>query len=67
VTISVNGGPAQAFDVTVGSGLEGDGSYLTMGSSGTGGITAFDVDYLAHKPGVIPEPEPEPEPAPVTR
>jgi len=65
VTVSVNGGPAQAFDVTAGDGLEGDGSYLAMGSSGTGGVTAFDVDYLAHKPGVIPEPEPEPEPEPV--
>jgi hypothetical protein len=73
VTMSVNGGPAQMFDVTAGDGLEGEGSYLAMGSSGTGGVTAFDVDYLAFKPGVIPEPEPEPapepepEPEPVTR
>jgi hypothetical protein len=67
VTISVNGGPTQAFDVTVGDGTEADGGFLAMGSSGTGGVTAFDVDYLAFKPGVIPEPEPEPEPEPVTR
>jgi hypothetical protein len=67
VTVSVNGGPTQAFDVTAGTDTEGESSYLAMGSSGTGGITAFDVDYLAFKPGVIPEPEPEPEPEPVTR
>ncbi|UCD51975.1 MAG: hypothetical protein JSW27_04920, partial [Phycisphaerales bacterium] len=67
VRVSVNDGPAQEFNVTVGDGLEGEGSYLAIGSSGTGGITAFDVDYLAFKPGVIPEPEPEPEPDPVVR
>ena len=61
VTVSVNGGADQVFSVTAGDGLEGDGSYLAMGSSGTGGITAFDVDYFAFKPGVIPEPEPEEE------
>ncbi len=65
VAISVNGGPAQLFDVTAGDGLEGEGSYLAMGSSGTGAVAAFDVDYVAFKPGVIPEPEPEPEPEPV--
>ena len=52
VTVSVNGGEAQTFDVTAGDGLEGDGSYIAMGSSGTGGITAFDVDYIAY---VVPE------------
>ncbi len=56
VTISVNGGPAQLLDVTAGNGLEGEGSYLAMGSSGTGAVTAFDVDYVAFKPGVIPSP-----------
>jgi hypothetical protein len=47
VTISANGGEAQSFDVTLGSDLEADGPYITIGSSGTGGITAFDVDYLS--------------------
>jgi len=67
VTVSVNGGPTPAFEVTAGDGTEGEGSYLAMGSSGTGGITGFDVDYFAFQPGGIPEPEPEPEPEPVTR
>ena len=48
VTVSVNGGAAETFDVTVGDGLEGDASYLALGSSGTGGITAFDVDYVMY-------------------
>jgi hypothetical protein len=47
VTVSVNGGPAESFDVTLGSDLEADAPYITIGSSGTGGITAFDVDYLS--------------------
>lgn len=47
VSVSVNGGPAQSFEVTVGTDLEGTGSYITMGSSGTGGLTAFDVDYIS--------------------
>jgi hypothetical protein len=47
VTVSANGGPAESFDVTLGSDLEADGPYITIGSSGTGGITAFDVDYLS--------------------
>jgi hypothetical protein len=47
VTVSVNDGPAESFDVTVGNGLEAEGPYVTIGSSGTGGITAFDVDYLS--------------------
>jgi hypothetical protein len=46
VTVSVNGGPAESFDVTAGSRCDEDGNYLAIGSSGTGGITAFDVDYL---------------------
>jgi hypothetical protein len=49
VTVSANGGPAESFDVTLGSDLEADGPYITIGSSGTGGITAFDVDYLEVK------------------
>ena len=46
VTVSANGGPAESFDVTVGNGTETGGPYIVIGSSGTGGITAFDVDYL---------------------
>jgi hypothetical protein len=49
VTVSANGGAAESFEVTTGSGLEADGAYITIGSSGTGGITAFDVDYLSVK------------------
>ncbi len=48
VSVSVNDGEAVAFDITAGDGLEGDGSYLAVGSSGTGGITAFDVDYVSY-------------------
>jgi len=47
VSVSVNGGPAQSFDVTVGTGEEGSASYIAMGSSGTGAATAFDVDYIS--------------------
>jgi len=46
VSVSVNGGPAESFEVTAGSGTETDSPYITIGSSGTGGITAFDVDYV---------------------
>lgn len=52
VSVSVDGAPAEVFDVTVGTKLEADGSFLAMGSSGTGGITAFDVDYVSY---VLPE------------
>jgi hypothetical protein len=47
VTISANGGEPVSFDVTAGSGTQGDANYITVGSSGTGGITAFDVDYIS--------------------
>jgi hypothetical protein len=47
VTVSANGGPAESFDVTLGSDMEADAPFITIGSSGTGGITAFDVDYLS--------------------
>jgi len=50
VSVSINGGPAETFEVTVGTGLQENDHYLddciTMGSSGTGGVTAFDVDYI---------------------
>jgi hypothetical protein len=46
VTISANGGDPVSFDVTEGTGTEGDTPYIGVGSSGTGGITAFDVDYV---------------------
>jgi hypothetical protein len=47
VTISANGGDPVSFDVTSGSGTEAGSPYITVGSSGTGGITAFDVDYIS--------------------
>jgi len=46
VTVSVNGGPAESFEVTAGTDTEGETPYITIGSSGTGGITAFDLDYI---------------------
>jgi hypothetical protein len=46
VTVSVNGGPAELFEVTAGDRCDEDGDYVAIGSSGTGGITAFDVDYV---------------------
>jgi hypothetical protein len=47
VTVSANGGPAESFEVTIGTDLENDTSSLLIGSSGTGGNTAFDVDYVS--------------------
>jgi len=47
VTISANGGEPVSFDVTLGTDTEAGGNNITVGSSGTGGITAFDVDYIA--------------------
>ncbi|MDT8301001.1 MAG: hypothetical protein RQ760_05910, partial [Sedimentisphaerales bacterium] len=47
VTVSANGGAAESFDVTVGDGTEAEAPYIAIGSSGTGGITAFDVDSLS--------------------
>jgi len=47
VTVSANGGPAQSFDVTAGDGTEAESPYIAIGSSGTGGVTAFDVDYIS--------------------
>jgi len=47
VTVSVNGGPAEPFEVTSGNGLEGNSPYIAIGSSGTGPFTAFDVDYIS--------------------
>ncbi len=46
VTVSVNGGMPQSFDVTTGTGTNGAVNYITMGSSGTTPATAFDVDYF---------------------
>jgi hypothetical protein len=57
VTVSANGGAAESFDVTVGSGTEAESPYITIGSSGTGGITAFDVDYLSVKQNPFAEEE----------
>ncbi|MFB0553514.1 MAG: LamG domain-containing protein, partial [Phycisphaerae bacterium] len=47
MTVSVDGGPAESFEVTAGTGGDIAGNYIAIGSSGTGGITAFDVDYLS--------------------
>jgi hypothetical protein len=53
LSISIDGGPPAVVDVTVGTGLDFDDvSFIAMGSSGTGGITAFDVDYFS----AVPEP-----------
>ena len=46
VTISVNGGAPQSFDVTAGVGTNGTVNYIALGSSGTTPATAFDVDYF---------------------
>ena len=46
LTISVNGGDAVSVEVTTGDSLDGENNYVAIGSSGTGGITAFDVDYI---------------------
>jgi regulation of enolase protein 1 (concanavalin A-like superfamily) len=47
VTISANGGEPVSFDVTAGDGEEESYPYIAVGSSGTGGTTAFDVDYIS--------------------
>jgi len=46
LTVSVNGGEPVAVEVTTGASLDGDNDYIAIGSSGTGGITAFDIDYV---------------------
>jgi hypothetical protein len=46
LTISVNGGEAVSVDVTAGDALDGANNYVAIGSSGTSGTTAFDVDYI---------------------
>jgi len=33
-------------EVTTGDAMDGENNYVAIGSSGTGGITAFDVDYI---------------------
>jgi hypothetical protein len=55
LSISIDGGAATVVDVTAGADFEWDDlgiKYIAMGSSGTGGITAFDVDYFK----AVPEP-----------
>jgi hypothetical protein len=47
LTISVNGGDAVSVEVTTGASMDGVNNYVAIGSSGTGGITAFDVDYIS--------------------
>jgi hypothetical protein len=46
LTISVNGGDAVSVEVTTGDSMDGENDYIAIGSSGTGGTTAFDVDYI---------------------
>lgn len=46
VSVSVNGGPAGPFAATVGTDPDGDDNYIVIGSSGSGRIAAFDVDYF---------------------
>ncbi|UCG57121.1 MAG: PEP-CTERM sorting domain-containing protein [Phycisphaerales bacterium] len=55
LSISIDGGAPTVVDVTAGDDYEWDDlgiKYIAMGSSGTGGITAFDVDYFS----AVPEP-----------
>jgi hypothetical protein len=56
LSISVDGGAPTLLDITAGDDYEWDDgdpiNYIAMGSSGTGGITAFDVDYFK----AVPEP-----------
>ncbi len=53
LSISVDGGAAVLRDITVGQGIEyANQNVVFMGSSSTGGITAFDVDYYS----AVPEP-----------
>ena len=47
LAISTNGGPAEVFEVTAGTGGDVGGNYIAMGSSGTGAVTAYDVDYIS--------------------
>jgi hypothetical protein len=49
VSVSVNGGDAKTFDVTAGSGVVENGSYIAIGSPDLAGrvATAFDVDYIS--------------------
>lgn len=47
VSVSANDGPVEVFEVTTGTDTEEDVPFITIGSSGTGGITAFDVDYIS--------------------
>ncbi|MBN1807279.1 MAG: hypothetical protein JW837_18685 [Sedimentisphaerales bacterium] len=48
VTVSANGSDAMSFDVTAGDGIELENTpYIAIGSSGTAGLTAFDVDYIS--------------------
>jgi hypothetical protein len=52
LTISVNGNPAVTRDVTVGDGIEYPVNVIHMGSSGTGALTAYDIDFYS----AVPEP-----------
>ncbi|MFC1793309.1 hypothetical protein ACFL3Q_06960 [Planctomycetota bacterium] len=45
LTVCVND-ECVVVEVTAGASLDGENNYVAIGSSGTGGITAFDVDYI---------------------
>jgi len=49
VSVSVNGGDAQSFDVTVGADNDIPGNYIALGVGNTGLSGAFDVDYITYK------------------
>ena len=53
LSISVDGAPVVTRDVTAASGLEySNEDIIHMGSSATGGYTAYDIDYF----NAVPEP-----------
>jgi uncharacterized repeat protein (TIGR01451 family) len=56
VSIYVDGSKtATTFDVTAGSGSDAPyTNYIAMGLPSTGQRGAFDVDFIAYKPGIIP-------------
>ncbi|NQT02416.1 MAG: hypothetical protein HQ580_10355, partial [Planctomycetes bacterium] len=49
VSVSVNGKLSESFEVSAGSGVVEDGSYIAIGSPDLAGriATAFDVDYIS--------------------
>jgi hypothetical protein len=54
LTVCVNDQECVIVEVTAGSSMDGEGDYIAIGSSGTGGVTAFDVDYVTVVPPAPP-------------